>query len=338
MTNNVTIRNVAREAEVSVGTASAALNGRSSVKRSTREKVEAAARRLGYRKNAAASVLSTRQRRATLAKKAFSVGFVQGVRSEDDQRFEQFQEAVKVYGYDVERINFWAYRGVRHAAEHLRFLNVEGLFLAGSCLPGPEWLKFPWEQFSVVKAEALHAELSFPMIRHRASAFMRQTLVEVTRRGYRRLALLLERTSVPEDDEVRLGMALAMVALKRAEGLQVEWWYQPDVTLTRQVADWLRCYRPDAVITFPVTWYEGLKGAGFQVPEDFALASLYADEWHRRMHDHAGCLSFYEDYFRHAARMLHELVVAGQRGQTARPMELVIEPEWAEGATLPDLR
>ncbi len=49
---------VAAQAGISLGTASTALNGRASVKASTRRQVERVAAELGYRKDASAVVLT----------------------------------------------------------------------------------------------------------------------------------------------------------------------------------------------------------------------------------------------------------------------------------------
>ncbi len=64
----VTIRDVAAEAGVSIGTASKALNGRGKLRTETRERVAAAADRLGFAPNALAQAL--------LAGRSFTVGLI----------------------------------------------------------------------------------------------------------------------------------------------------------------------------------------------------------------------------------------------------------------------
>jgi len=58
---DITIKDVANAAEVSVGTASMALNGKSKVNAGTRKKVLAVAEKLGYKPNRYAKVLSSKQ-------------------------------------------------------------------------------------------------------------------------------------------------------------------------------------------------------------------------------------------------------------------------------------
>lgn len=60
---SVTIRDVAREAEVSIATASRALNGMDNVTEETRERILKAARRLRYVPHSGARLLSTRRTR-----------------------------------------------------------------------------------------------------------------------------------------------------------------------------------------------------------------------------------------------------------------------------------
>ena len=64
----VTIRDVAAEAGVSIGTASKALNGQCKLRTETRERVAAAADRLGFAPNALAQAL--------LAGRSFTVGLI----------------------------------------------------------------------------------------------------------------------------------------------------------------------------------------------------------------------------------------------------------------------
>ncbi|MEW1847398.1 LacI family DNA-binding transcriptional regulator, partial [Nonomuraea angiospora] len=66
----ITIRDVAAAADVSIGTASKALNGRGRMRDETRDRVLAAAERLGFRPNPLAQGL--------LAGRTYTVGLVTG--------------------------------------------------------------------------------------------------------------------------------------------------------------------------------------------------------------------------------------------------------------------
>jgi DNA-binding LacI/PurR family transcriptional regulator len=59
--SSITIKDVAKAAEVSVGTASMALNGKDRVRPRTREKVLAIAERMGYHPNKYARLLNSKQ-------------------------------------------------------------------------------------------------------------------------------------------------------------------------------------------------------------------------------------------------------------------------------------
>ena len=60
--NNITIYDVAREANVSMATVSRVVNGNPNVKPATRKKVSDVIDKLGYRPNAVARVLPARKR------------------------------------------------------------------------------------------------------------------------------------------------------------------------------------------------------------------------------------------------------------------------------------
>ena len=153
-----------RAAGVSVATASNALNGKAKVRPATREKVERAAMKIGYQKDASASVLASRQRHAKRAHKQLSLGFVwTHTITHWQSLYAAFVERAAELGFDAEAINLSEYSSMKRAEDHLRFLNVKGLFLSSpNTIPNRDWLDFAWEHFSVVKGHAVWPELSFP--------------------------------------------------------------------------------------------------------------------------------------------------------------------------------
>ena len=72
----ITIKDIAREAKVSIATVSYALRGNSRIRSATRERVEAVAKRLGYIRNPAFAALGAMSHRHASSVDGLPLGFV----------------------------------------------------------------------------------------------------------------------------------------------------------------------------------------------------------------------------------------------------------------------
>jgi len=338
-TSMVTLKHVADKAGVSLGTASAAMNGRSSVKAATRERVAQAAAELGYKKDASASVLAGKQRGAKTRQRQLTLGLVASPgMSNLEIEWTQFRQLAETLGYQVEQIWLRDYSSIRRAQEHFRFLNIQGLFLPSpGAVPGREWLEFDWGQFSVVKAFRAWPELSFPVIRHSADDYIQMARDQAIASGYRKMGFLLRSSSVLQDDESRLGSILAYKHLHPAEHLKMEWRVlQGGLTdVPEKVCRWLRTYQPEVVIGFPGALYHEMLDLGFRIPADFAYISVIESRDYYRIHGVAGCDARKEVFPEKAVQMLHRMIQVGDRGVLNEPTEVVVEPRWINGASAP---
>lgn len=332
-----TLNDVAKAAGVSLSTASNALNGKAKVKRATREKVEQVAAEIGYQKDASASVLASRQRHAKRAHKQLTLGFVWAdTMNYWHNSYAAFQKRASILGYDAEAVNLAEYSSMKRAEDHLRFTNVKGLFLASpNGVPSREWLKFSWDEFSVVKGHPTWPELSFPQIRNRAIAYARMALMEAVSRGYKRIAFIHQISKSPEDDEARLGLALSMQALGRFENVEIAWRFIETLDWTEGLSSWLEAYRPDAVLGFTGSVHTLLSESGYQMPQDFAFAAINRNHDSAEMHSVSGSYVINNEIVSQGVDLLNTMIQAGQYGHIDRPVELVIEPHWYEGETLP---
>lgn len=335
----VTLKEVAKRAGVSIGTASAAINGATSVKEKTREIVKQVAAEMGYKKDASAAVLAGKRLSAKAAVKQISLAYVASKGEVAiNTTWSCFQKHAEAFGYDAEKVYLHEYGTLRRAAEHLRFLNVQGLYLASpGCIPKPEWLEFNWGLFSVIKAFRVWPELKFAVIRHSATDYMRCALDEVIMRGYKRLGLIMNQSTAPRDDVSRLGTVLGYQQLFPEMGLEVEWRVcraeQPQIP--KEVAQWLRKYKPEAVIVFPGSLYFKLLEAGFEIPNTFGVAGVNERESFAHTYGVALCDSRDELFPERAVQLLHRMIRLGHRGHTEDPIESVIEPRWIDGPSLP---
>ncbi|GAB4167626.1 MAG: LacI family DNA-binding transcriptional regulator [Terrimicrobiaceae bacterium] len=337
--NAPTLKDVAARAGVSLSTASSALNGLALVNVRTRMRVEAVAREMGYRKDASAAVLATRQRRSKAAGVRLTLGYLVSETARH-QVSEEFAERAEEMGYDTEWVRLRAGESPAKASLALWNRSVAGLYYASpSAVPVEgDWVhEFDWSRFAVVKFTRSRPELRFDLIRHSAFDYMARTVREVVARGYRRIGVLLGESTVGIDDEARLGALLGWEALRKPRGLRVEWkslcgaeWGSRP--LGADLHRWLAKFRPDAVIGFPEAVYWKLHEAGWRMPDDFGFASVALTEDTDFI---AGCPANYGTIVEKAVDLLDHKIKAGLLGMADVPQETVIEPAWKAGSTLP---
>lgn len=334
-----TLKDVAARAGVALGTASAALAGQKIVRAETRARVEAAARELGYRRNAAAAVMAARRRRARRRERLMSLGYLVAPQAEE-RRPAAFARCAEKLGYGVEWIDLRAFRSGAEASRVLFHRNVAALFYSSpGAVPTEEaWLRgFVWERFACVKFTRSRPELRFPLIRHSAFDYAERTLREVFAAGYRRVVALMIASTSPVDDQARVGAVLGWKALRQARGESLQWRLLtrlPQAGLDDETLAWLKKQAPEAVVGFPDLLYWKLRESGFSIPQDFAFAGMLGTLILREV---ATCHANLDLVREKAVDFLHQMITNGQRGMVLSPSELVIEPEWHPGSSLPIL-
>ncbi|GAB4253953.1 MAG: hypothetical protein OHK005_21000 [Candidatus Methylacidiphilales bacterium] len=334
------LHDVAARAGVSLATASAALNGLAIVRESTRLRVEQAARELGYRRDASAAVLASRRQRARTRSGRLSLAYLLSP-SASRSGFDLMKTRATELGYDLLRVDLRTFATPQEASRSLWFQNVAGLFYASPRAVPEEgnWAAaFDWSRFSVVKFTRARPELRFDLIRHSAFNYASRTMREVAARGYRRLALILGTSTVPEDDEARLGAALGWKALRYPQGLDLEWRTLPRDPnqwkgVWKGMERWLREFRPEVVVGFPDELYWQLVRVGWKIPQDVGYASIARSD---SMENVAGCSINQREVVIKAVEWLDHLIKVGHGGMVQTPQEMVIEPTWCDGPTLPD--
>jgi DNA-binding LacI/PurR family transcriptional regulator len=339
--NAVTLADVARAAGVHKATAARALNRDPRISVDTRQKIEEAADKLGYRVNHLLSAwMSTRRRKVpvTNAVIAYVTGHPAryGWRPPVSDLPDFFPGAVaraQQAGFTVE--DFWLREKAMTPERFtgiLRARNIQGVIIGR--MPGFDTtlLEYDWSNFSVV---ALGISLAAPIFhRVRENHFHTASLAasQCFQRGFRRIGLAFDRV----DDVGRMNDMWVGGFLSE----QVKWprgVYRVPPLLSHspdraEFTRWFKRHKPDVVIASQANPVRGwLAEAKIQVPADAGLVDL-------RCYDpQAGTTGVHYDFSQTGAagvELLIGLLHRQERGLPARPQEVLLQGQWVEGSTL----
>lgn len=268
-----TIKDVAKEAGVSISTASIALSGKGPVSSKTRQQVLEAAKKLNYLPNAVARSLVTRRTR--------SIGLI--LADITDPYFHEVTKGVEsvlsAHGYSLTLTNTdRSYEKERRSIETFRSQQVEGIILAGSTMTSDAHLDDLMEENIPVVAVG-QREVNTPLVtvdNFQAGAMLARHLIE---HGYRRFAFIQGPKGLKSADERFEGfereLAASGFAIKPecvvAGNFTLEGGYDAALKL-------LEIETPDAIVAAndqtAIGALKAVKRFGLRIPQDVAVAGV----------------------------------------------------------------
>jgi len=334
--HSVTLKDVARAAGVSLGTASHALRRDPRILADKRKRVEEAADRLGYRKSTAAAMLASQgrapgQKSLSVAWLTFSTLIKPRVLALIMAKHQRFFEAV---GWFFSHFNLTRPEEVPRVTRLLHATGVDGVIVGRCDLPElPPG--FPWHEFAVISTERQFHQAGFDIVRPNHFENVHRVLHQVEASGYRRPALMLVEPPRPLiDDEVRVGAFLAFQQkLKVKDRLPVV--RRPHaLSEPAEYRVWMEKYRPDVVIATNTHILHKLQRAGFAIPEQVAFVSLHVDE-QAEEREIAGLADRERSARPYCLALLERKLRAAERGLQDTPTEMVYPLSFCDGASLP---
>lgn len=336
----VTLQDVADRAGVHRTTVSLALRDYPRIPLKTRQRVQALAKKLGYRANPLVTALM-RSRRTGKSVKHAVLAYVTnhqtryGWRPPELVQPDFFPGAVaraKELGFKLE--HFWMAEPGMTAARFSTILSTRGIhgILVGRLPVNRHQLDFAWEGFSCV---ALGLTLESPRLHHVAENHFfttRHSVQQCLDRGYRRIGFAF---TTPNDyprvgDRWLGGFLCQQTRVAPRDRIPP---YEDDPHDRQKFLAWFRRWQPDAILLSRAqparAW---LESAGIRVPQDVGLVEL------RNEHPEEGHAGVYYDPAKIGSLGVEMLVGLAHRGETgvpADPHEILLAGEWVEGTTLP---
>ena len=338
----VTMKDVAREAGLSRSAVSLALRKDPSIPETTRQRVEAAARKVGYRPNPLISTLmanlrgtehASRKYAATLAFLDLNTPDEPPIRAILHQKyFEGAKQRAAELGFVLERFTLedpdMPPDRIRRI---LRNRGIRGMVIAPLKEVGEDF-PFSLQHFAAVSLSHTTKEALHRCTPHHY-ANMKLALNHLRGKGFRRIGFCSSRFW---DQRVRGLYAAAYLHSQQVEKairkMPICFFSQED--FAHDFAAWYERHRPEAIISgVGPPFFDTFARMGLRVPEDVAFVSL------TKAGEHADCAGVDE-----GSEILGSMAVdsvtaqlhRNERGIPGTPKTILYEGVWCDGPTLGD--
>ncbi len=335
------MRDVAKRAGVSAATVSLSLNNSPLIPEATRQRVRAAAAKLGYQKHpyVAAHMRMRRRPRAELGRPMLALidtqAARQGWKGNESAVVRQMLEGVKARAIErgYETRDFWLHEpGLSHGrlSDMLTTRGMLGVVLGPSSSLDLA-LNFKWENFSIVRLGSGHVVPSV----HRVVNDHHQSIVlavqECHRVGYRRPGLVVkEPLSACHDRRWEAGFHIACRYLPGMDPVPA---LLPAGKPGRsEIETWIRECRPDVIIDAAEQDVLGhVRALGLAVPREVGVVTLCAPEVGAAL---SGTVQDGRTMGVSALDMLISLIERNERGLPTIPVTQSTASVWNAGRTV----
>jgi LacI family transcriptional regulator len=273
---HVTLAQVAKAAGVSIATVSWSLRGHPRIPRRTAARIQALARKLGYRPNPRVSSLMAHIRRGKPVMMGERIAFVWIDTAPGDRPYRKTFDAARAraeqLGYALEE--FWRKTpGLtdRRLQQIIVARGITGVLISPSSIPTPR-IRLDWD-WSALAPVVIGTAESVPELHHSSQnhyAAMRLVMLKLAATGKRRIAVLLN----PDVDErARRQWSAAFLAYHPLPAQARKLLLQVSADATKEARIWLRQARPDAIIDGCAVM-ETLLDAGWKRPKNVQVVLL----------------------------------------------------------------
>lgn len=336
-TGRVTLRDVARNLGVSHTTVSRALRDDQQISQGVRERVQKAARQMGYKPDPMLSALAHYRRGMSKTSISSELAWInhwpnpKKIRSykEFDLYWKgAFEEAEKC-GFRLEEFVLDKTLSPERLEKILRARNIRGILLPPRGDVEPDYGDFNWNDFCIVRfghsIPCPHAHLvTSDQLTDGLIAFE-----NIWKNGYRRIGLVISSKT-----HTRFSAGFFFGQLKVSPDLKI-----PTLILNqnnreedrRHLTSWIKKHRPDAVLTDVSELRDLLKDIGCKVPQDIGLAALGILD----INADAGIDQNSREIGKVAIQLLISLINHNECGIPKICREVLVEGSWVNGSTLP---
>lgn len=335
------LRAIASLANVSPMTVSRVLRNSPRVTDETRKRVLAAAKKLDYQPDPHLSRMMHLVRGRKAKAERGVIALIREHVSHDvlqDLAYQyvdlaDIQRRAEQHGYRAEE--FWLGRNnlsAKRLTSILHARGIEGILVS----PQSSKLLCAGIDYSSFASVTFARGLPDPPL-HRAMADMmlgiQTATIELTRRGYQRIGLAITRWIDDRSHNFYSGAMLHFQqSLPPRQRVPILLFPRNDIASCRDIfTDWMKKHRPDALISFDTHVPDWLKQLRLRFPDDIGFV---AHDWNPKSKGLAGISHRRDQTAAAAVDLLATQLLHHERGIPEVPRQIMITPEWVEGASV----
>jgi LacI family transcriptional regulator len=339
----VSMQDVARACGVSKNSVSLALRHSPQIPERTRRRIEKAAARLGYRKNAVVSELMARLHAGGSRRFQCTLALINANR--DPEAFsthptipvyvEGCQRRAAELGYELDP--FWLHEPGISASRWSQIFRARGI--PGAILVGlmeenrlPESFRPLTQEFPMVVTgvRTRDPSLSFACVDHHMVAL--RAMEKVTELGYQRPGLVLDaRIDALVEHRFSAGYVTGQQTLPAKNRLRPFLSVEQARNQRSLFNRWLETQKPDVIFTLYREVKAWVEASGWRVPDDVLLVQY---EWRKNCADWPGMDQHNDLAGQAAVDLLVGMIHRAERGPPPFPLATLIGPTWREGSKI----
>ena len=340
MIRRPTLRDIAKVVGVTHATVSCALRNDPRFPLATRHKIQAVAKKLGYRPDPMLSAMSAYRQGIELPKYRGVLGWIENHPTRDGckkvKRFAEFfrgaSERAKELGYALE--TFWMRDPgltLQRLTSMLIARNIQGILIAPLPL-GRGHLRLPWEHFSVVAIGHGLIRPPFHIVAGNQYLAIMTTLHKLRALGYRRIGFVSHKShSESVDYNLLAAFETEQKHLEMKDRIPALITKKEKTFAEPEFLSWYKQHMPKAIITTIPEIFEMLKKIKEKIPKDAGFAVMNMP-W--CLENFSGINTNAHLIGRVATDFLVNMIHRHEKGIPKVPQRLLVEGTWIPGKTL----
>ncbi|MEI6033097.1 MAG: LacI family DNA-binding transcriptional regulator [Verrucomicrobiae bacterium] len=332
----MTLRDIAKEAGLSLTTVSMSLRSDPRIPAATAGKAKAVAARLGYRPDPGLSEFTAARWRAGASREGTTLGYLYNPKSMAQTTGRICRgagERAEELGYRIEKFSVLDYEKEDAMQRVLRARNIRGLLLD---IYEPPAVRLNWGDFCAVNCRLGSFLPPLHTVYQDVFSATRELWHGAHQRGYRRIGFaMFVGGHDPLGDDALRDAAILWTRAKSKKPTVPPIFLNPLKGWWHSTVKWYRRWKPDAVLGLNIAILQALEAeGGVKVPGEVGFARLAAtrDEEAGRV---AGLVDADHSIGRAALDQLDLCLRTHQYGLPDVRIHHLIEPRWQEGASMP---
>jgi LacI family transcriptional regulator len=335
--SRVTLKDIARTLGLSHAAVSLALRDSPEIAKATCQRVQKAARDMGYQPNPMATGLAAFKRTSKTLPVQSTLAWINAW--PEPKKLRGYQEfdlywkgavrAAEKFGYRLEEFLMNKEMSFARIEKILHTRAVNGILIPPWGGVTVDWDALHWGRFTAVQFGRTPEGLPFHSVTADQRANSLLSFRKIRERGYKRIGFVGERTS---QRVFVAGFLQAQLDVPEEARLPPLLFPTMEISENRELfAAWLEKNKPDAIFTETAALPRMLADAGYRVPEDIGLAAtgLLDIDVDSGINQHS------EEIGHVAVQVLISIINNNDRGAPPIQREILVKGTWVNGSTLP---